>query len=264
MNDNEKNNIFENEVDDDTNQLESPTKKPPSSFAKSLDLNSFKYTTTNDPVVTYSTSPIHKDPTRKSLAPYVKPTKQSLRKKSPRKYADPQVYAHLPQSVPDIIAPKLDLLIIGLNPGIATAKAGHVFSGPNNHFWPLLYESGITPIQLHPFEDQRLLDYGCGVTNIIDRPTNAVPKLFKKIKLYQPKAICVLGKSIWDAIEKCQSGRYPGKDFQYGWQNDIDGIRVFVIMSTSGRVASYRKQDKLNLFLEMAGWLNKERQKNKT
>ncbi|OLL22371.1 G/U mismatch-specific uracil DNA glycosylase [Neolecta irregularis DAH-3] len=234
-----------------------------------LDLDAFKYTS-NSHRSTRSTSQIrlNRNSTPKSSSPYAKSPR-----KSPRNYAAPQVYAHLPQSVPDIIAPNLHLLIIGLNPGVATAKAGHVFSGPNNHFWPLLYESGITPVQLHPSEDRRLLDYGCGVTNIIDRPTTeaselsktelveAVPRLFQKIKLYQPKSICVLGKSIWDAIEKHESGRYPGKDFRYGWQRDIDRVGVFVIMSTSGRVACYKKQDKLNLFLEMAAWLNKERQK---
>lgn len=56
-------------------------------------------------------------------------------------YTPPEVYAHLPL-LPDIIDYDLDVLWVGINPGIKSSEKSHHFSGPTNHFWPCLNDSG--------------------------------------------------------------------------------------------------------------------------
>ena len=50
--------------------------------------------------------------------------------------------------LPDELRPGLDLVFVGINPGIASATRGHHYAGPGNHFWPLLYEAGFVPERL--------------------------------------------------------------------------------------------------------------------
>lgn len=45
--------------------------------------------------------------------------------------------------VPDIIDLNLNILFIGINPGIKTSLEGHNYAGNTNHFWPCLSESGM-------------------------------------------------------------------------------------------------------------------------
>jgi len=48
--------------------------------------------------------------------------------------------------LPDHLAPNLDIIFVGINPGLVSAYKGHHYCNPTNHFWPLLYESGIYEI----------------------------------------------------------------------------------------------------------------------
>ena len=45
----------------------------------------------------------------------------------------------------DILAPGLRCVLVGINPGIKSAEAGHHFANPRNDFWRLLHEAGFTP-----------------------------------------------------------------------------------------------------------------------
>lgn len=69
------------------------------------------------------------------------------------------------------------LLVVGINPGLWTAKVGAPFARPGNRFWPALYAAGITPRQIDAragltAADRRLLaDVGLGFTNFVARAT---------------------------------------------------------------------------------------------
>ena len=49
------------------------------------------------------------------------------------------------QVLPDYLRPGLDVVFVGINPGLSSAAAGHHYAGRTNHFWPLLYEAGFVP-----------------------------------------------------------------------------------------------------------------------
>jgi double-stranded uracil-DNA glycosylase len=80
-------------------------------------------------------------------------------------------------ALPDVIAPNLDVLFCGINPGLYSAATGHHFARPGNRFWPALHQSGFTPRLLHPSEQNLLLDLGLGITNIVARPSARADEL---------------------------------------------------------------------------------------
>src|SRR2546421_13033588 len=121
-----------------------------------------------------------------------KPTKQDL------------LAAH-DKRVPDLIAPDLDVVFVGINPGLYTAAVGHHFARPGNRFWPALYQAGFTDRLLSPFEERDLLQLRIGVTNVVARATAAAAELTKddylkggknlraKVLRYRPRVVAVLG-----------------------------------------------------------------------
>ncbi|WP_406429048.1 G/U mismatch-specific DNA glycosylase [Streptomyces sp. NBC_00147] len=79
--------------------------------------------------------------------------------------------------VPDVVASGLSVLFCGINPGLMTAATGHHFARPGNRFWPVLHLSGFTPRQLAPAQQEQLLSYGLGITNVVARATARADEL---------------------------------------------------------------------------------------
>lgn len=73
--------------------------------------------------------------------------------------------------VEDILARGLRVVFCGINHGLSSAGTGFPFAHPANRFWKVIYQAGFTDRQLKPQEAQHLLDYRCGVTKLVDRPT---------------------------------------------------------------------------------------------
>ncbi len=61
--------------------------------------------------------------------------------------------------------------VLRYQPGLSSAGTGFPFAHPANRFWKVIYQAGFTDRQLKPQEAQHLLDYRCGVTKLVDRPT---------------------------------------------------------------------------------------------
>ena len=81
------------------------------------------------------------------------------------------------KTVSDLIAPGLKVLFCGINPGLYTAAAGRHFARPGNRFWPALHQAGFTPRLFSPFEEDKLLRYGCGIVNLVQRATARADEL---------------------------------------------------------------------------------------
>ncbi|EMR10167.1 hypothetical protein PNEG_01441 [Pneumocystis murina B123] len=207
------------------------------------------------------------------------------RKQKPkRSYIPPEYYSHLPSGVPDVLRENLIVMFIGLNPGIATVKAGHAFAGPTNLFWKLLHSSRIvcTETRLRPEDDVKLGKWDVGITNLVSRPTASsnelskeemienVPILEKKITAFYPLSVCIVGKGIYEAIYKYKTGKSLSKPFEWGWQpqrvgasENYEGALVYVVPSTSGRAASYSRKMKEHYWNILGEWValkRKERQ----
>jgi double-stranded uracil-DNA glycosylase len=124
----------------------------------------------------------------------------------------------------DILAKGLDVIFCGLNPASSAVVAGHNFSNRNNRFWPVLHLAGFTDLRIQPQDERRLLDYGCGITAVVRRPTRKAaevsPEEFRrarvgfeaKMRRYAPRSIAFLGKralSIMIGRPVLEWGRQP-------------------------------------------------------
>ncbi len=69
------------------------------------------------------------------------------------------------------------VLFVGINPGVRSAQTGHHFAGFSNRFWKLLYESRLVPEPISFEDDDRLPEWGYGITNIVARPTPGIDTL---------------------------------------------------------------------------------------
>ncbi|MEU3409228.1 G/U mismatch-specific DNA glycosylase [Streptomyces sp. NPDC006670] len=79
--------------------------------------------------------------------------------------------------LPDVVAGGLRVLFCGINPGLLSAATGHHFARPGNRFWPVLHLSGFTPRLLAPSEQEELLTYRLGITNVVARATARADEL---------------------------------------------------------------------------------------
>src|SRR5688572_19819993 len=108
-------------------------------------------------------------------------------------------------SLPDLITEGIDLLFVGINPGLTSARIGHYYAGPGNLFWRCLHESGLTPERLRPQDDRLVLQYGIGITDCVKRASRtasevrssefreAVPALIAKIEQCRSLLVCFNG-----------------------------------------------------------------------
>lgn len=147
------------------------------------------------------------------------------------------------KKVNDHIKEDLKILFVGFNPSIRSSETGHHFANPNNRFWRILYEAGLTPRRFDASEDVQLLELGMGITNIVARPTKAADEITKeeykegkdilrsKIEMLKPKVVCFVGKGVYQEY----SGR---KNVPWGMQEEavVSGTIDFVAPSSSGLV----------------------------
>ncbi|MFE2735503.1 uracil-DNA glycosylase family protein [Streptomyces sp. NPDC059349] len=123
--------------------------------------------------------------------------------------------------VPDVVASGLSVLFCGINPGLMTAATGHHFARPGNRFWPVLHLSGFTPRQLAPAEQEELLSYGLGITNVVARATARADELSAqeyrdgarlltaKVERLRPRWLAVVGVTAYRSAF-CLAAR-PGR-----------------------------------------------------
>ena len=147
------------------------------------------------------------------------------------------------EPISDHLRENLDVIFVGFNPSIRSSETGHHYANPNNRFWKILFESGITPRKYDSSEDHQLLELGYGLTNIVSRPTKAADEITKeeyqqgklelkqKIEKFRPKIVCFVGKGVYQ--------QYSGKkDITWGKQAEsvVAGTVDFVAPSSSGLV----------------------------
>src|SRR3954467_3902901 len=116
-----------------------------------------------------------------------------------------EILAAADKLVPDLIAPHLKLLFVGINPGLYTAAVGHHFARPGNRFWPALFAGGFTPRLFSPFEGHLLLPLRYGITNVVARAPATADELSadelraggrslrRKLLKYRPRIAAVVG-----------------------------------------------------------------------
>lgn len=163
--------------------------------------------------------------------------------------------------LPDYLAPGLDIVFVGINPGEQSARAGHYYANPRNPFWLLLHKAGLTPRQLRPDEDHLLPSFGYGLTDIVKRPSRAVADLAtadfrqgrqileRKLLACQPWIVCFNSKTGFVHFFGQRAFRGFGRQ-----EVSIGASRVFVLPSTSPANAAVPVTTKLRYFIELKRW----------
>ncbi len=170
----------------------------------------------------------------------------------------------LPLSLPDRLAPNLNILFVGINPGLRSAAVGHHYAGHSNRFWKLLYAAGLVPEPLTHRDDERLLEWGLGLTNLVARPTAGVESLtaedyaigrsalMEKIRHNRPRVTALLGMTLYPILfpsEPRQTRRKPGLQPVTLYDSSI-----VLLPNPSGRNAAYPYGSLLNAFRTLAPW----------
>ncbi len=118
------------------------------------------------------------------------------------------------ETLPDYLAPNLDIVLVGINPSAYSVRAGHYFANPRNRFWKALNASGLVSEELGPEDDRRILDFGIGFTDVVKRPTPQAsglkaadfrewcPILRQKLLEYRPRIACFHGLTGYKAFLK--------------------------------------------------------------
>src|SRR5438552_352489 len=157
----------------------------------------------------------------------------------------------------DRVRSPVSVLFVGINPGIRSAAIGHHFAGYSNRFWRLLFDSGLVPERIGAEDDDRLPEWGYGITNLIARCTPGIDTLDpdeyvaglralrKKVRRWHPEIVAFTGVTIFRSI----FGRRSGSPVSLGPQPErFEGARVFVLPNPSGRNANYSYAEMLAAF----------------
>jgi TDG/mug DNA glycosylase family protein len=173
-----------------------------------------------------------------------------------------QLHAAAGTSVPDLLRRGLDVVFVGINPGLYSAAVQHHFGRPGNRFWPALHLGGFTPRVLSPFEERELLDLGYGITNIASRATATANELTddeliaggevleRKIRRYRPGIVAVVGVTAYRTA-------FDRKEAQLGPQTEtVGGCRTWLLPNPSGLNAHYNLAGLGKLFAELRAALD--------
>jgi double-stranded uracil-DNA glycosylase len=141
----------------------------------------------------------------------------------------------------DLLRPGLRLVFCGYNPSLASGRSGHHYAHPVNRFWRVLFASGITNRLYKPEDDEQLLEYGIGFTNLVSRPTRRADELTReeirtgaealraKLEQFQPRVVAYTGIGVY---------RWFRETSRVGWgvQEDsaVTGVTDVVVPSPSG------------------------------
>jgi TDG/mug DNA glycosylase family protein len=151
-------------------------------------------------------------------------------------------------SLPDLLAPGLRVVFVGINPSRYAASEGHYFARRSNRFWPAFSRSrlslpareGLGTERLLPVHDRLLPRFGFGFTDVVKRASDSaaevtieefergVPLLLAKLEAVRPRVVCFNGLTAARAV--------LGHDAALGFdERPLAGARVFVAPSPSGR-----------------------------
>jgi double-stranded uracil-DNA glycosylase len=169
------------------------------------------------------------------------------------------------QTLPDYLDYGLDLVFIGINPGLYSVQHGHYFARTTSRFWPAFSASKLSePVRkglgtdtLRPEHDSALSQFGIGLTDVIKRPSaNAgelslsefeewCPRLLEKLTRYQPRVACFHGLTGFRPFLKFAlkvSGRVP----VLGAQPEVVGTtRLYVVPNPSPANAHFTVTDQI-------------------
>ncbi len=163
-----------------------------------------------------------------------------------------------PSDVPDVLAPNLRVVFVGINPGRVSAAARAHFANPRNDFWRLLHAARLTSRLYEPGEQFSLLGERIGVTNAAYRTTpgsgdlrradfaGSAERLERIARELGPGWLAFVGKEAYRGT----FGVRPELGVQ---DRTLGNTKLFVLPSTSPANAAVPWDERVRWFRELAG-----------
>ena len=154
------------------------------------------------------------------------------------------------KTLPDYLERGLDIVFVGLNPGLYSAQVGHYFASPRNRFWPAIARSGLLRHPLDATTDYKILQQHMGFIDVVKRPSRGAsnlrvadfrrwaPELKGKLERYQLRIACFHGVGAYGKYLRYAEGVHTRP--KLGLQDRTIGrIRVFLVPNPSSANAVY-------------------------
>jgi double-stranded uracil-DNA glycosylase len=178
-------------------------------------------------------------------------------------------------TLPDYLRPGLDLIFVGINPGLYSVQRGHYFARSTSRFWGAFSASklservrrAIGTNSLHAEHDAELLRFGIGFTDVVKRPSaNAAdlkvsdfekwaPRLLDKLQRYQSNVACFHGLTAYRPLLKFAL-KSPDSVPMLGLQRErIGATRLYVVPNPSPANAHFTPTDQTAWYDRLADFL---------
>lgn len=157
-----------------------------------------------------------------------------------------QLAAHEGATVADLVAPRVRLAFVGINPSLWTAATGAHFAHPGNRFYPALYLAGIVDRRIDAADGytradlEHLHERGIAITNVVARASVRASdlsvtelraggaELHARLARWAPRAVAVVGLTAYRAA-------FGDRGAQAGEQQQrLGGARTWVLPNPSG------------------------------
>jgi TDG/mug DNA glycosylase family protein len=190
---------------------------------------------------------------------------------------EPETYPF--ETLPDYMAPGMDLVFVGINPSTLSVQEGHYFFRKTNRFWPAFSRSilstraraGLGTEALGPEHDAALLAFGIGFTDVVKVPSNNAaqvapgafaewaPRLRERLQRYAPCVACFHGLTGYRPFLRYGLGIAGGADDPepvLGPQDPTLGsTRLFVVPNPSPANAHFTPADQTAWYDRLAAYL---------
>lgn len=180
------------------------------------------------------------------------------------------------ETLPDYLQPGLNVVFIGINPGLYSLHCGHYFARSTSRFWPAFSRSKLSQHMRHemklekilPEHDSQLPRFGIGLTDVVKRPSaNAseltpkdfatwVPILLQKLHRYAPQVACFHGLTAYRPFHNLAL-KSPGTSPVLGPQPErIGDTRLFVVPNPSPANAHFTLDDQIAWYNQLSNFVN--------
>ncbi|WP_375485523.1 mismatch-specific DNA-glycosylase [uncultured Jatrophihabitans sp.] len=142
--------------------------------------------------------------------------------------------------LPDLLGTGVRVVLAGTIAAWHRAERVHYYDGPGNKFWVLLHASGLVPELLDPSEDERVLEFGIGLTDLVRvrRSEPGEPPQFdrtafeRRIRAARPQAVAFVSKTAANSYARCAGLRLVRDYGSPSWT--VAGTPAFVLPGPSG------------------------------
>ena len=142
--------------------------------------------------------------------------------------------------LPDLLNPGVRVVVAGTIAAWHRAAGTHYYDSPGNKFWVLLHESGLVPELLAPDEDERVLDFGVGLTDMVRTRVSepGEPPVFdrtgfeRRLRRAAPLAVAFVSKTAANSYARAAGLRLVRDYGAPSWT--VAGLPAFVLPGPSG------------------------------